>query len=81
MLQGVATREVKFEPLPLSPRFFADRIEGVSAETSAQMVAALRDGGLLDEAGKLTSDPRCALLLVLRHELCRPTGSGHLNGA
>lgn len=56
--QGVATLEVKHEPVPLSGTFFSARIEDVSVQLSGQIFRAFKDGGLLDGKGLLKADPR-----------------------
>jgi hypothetical protein len=58
-LQGVATKELRHDPLPVTPTFFSDRIEGVSTAVSARLYDALNGGSLLDEKGLLKADPRC----------------------
>jgi hypothetical protein len=58
-LQGVSTRELRYDPLPVTPTFFSDRIEGVSTAVSARLHDALNSGSLLDEKGLLKADPRC----------------------
>ena len=57
-LQGVATKEVRHGPLPVTPTFFSDRIEGLSTAVSASLYDALHSGSLLDEKGLLKADPR-----------------------
>jgi zinc transporter 2 len=46
------------DPTPLSPGFFAQRVEEINATVSAQLYEALKAGGVLDEHGYLPLDPR-----------------------
>ena len=55
--------QVAVAPLPLSESFLAERVVGVDLEESQAVFEALRDGGALDGAGFLTSDPRWGLCL------------------
>lgn len=49
------------DPQPLSPRFFSERIEEISAEVSQQLYNALKGGGFLDDHSYLIEDPRYAI--------------------
>jgi hypothetical protein len=56
--QGVDYVLLAADPRPLHPRFFSDRIEGVSAGVSKQLFSALKGGGFLDGHNYLVENPR-----------------------
>ena len=56
--QGVDFVLLAADPHPLHPRFFSDRIAGITAGVSKQLLGALRGGGFLDKHGYLIENPR-----------------------
>jgi len=55
---GYNIRSRFLSPLPITPTFFADRIESISPKTSSLMVVALQEAELIDESGMLLENPR-----------------------
>jgi hypothetical protein len=55
---GHDTEEVLLHKLPITPDFLSSRVEGLSAEASAAIAAALVQAGLTDGGGHLKADPR-----------------------
>lgn len=55
---GTSTRHIRIPRLPITSDFFASRVPEVSMEDSGKMTQALRNAGLLDEAGYLLENPR-----------------------
>ena len=55
---GLETEESRIQPQPITPRFFSDRVPGVTPDASAAAEAALREAKLLDADGFLLTDPR-----------------------
>ena len=51
-------KEQVVKPRPLTPAFFAERIESASKEMSAQVYKAMKAGGLLNDTGYLIENPR-----------------------
>ncbi len=58
-MQGVKVKEIKISPQPVTKTFLSDRIDDLDARTSAAVVEALTEAGLLDASGYLLADPRC----------------------
>ena len=58
--QGVVHSVREIEPAALTPSFFSDAIEHISAEQSRTIFDALRNASLLDASGALRDDPRTA---------------------
>jgi len=55
---GVPAHDWPQPPLPLTPLFFSDRIEGITPQLSQRMFTALKTAGYLDDKGLLSHDPR-----------------------
>ena len=48
-MQGVLVQKMMMEPYPLSPTFFAQRMKGIDAETSAAIFEELKAVGVVLE--------------------------------
>ena len=55
---GSAAAQLLVRPLPITPTFFSDRIDGLDAAASKQVVDALASARLVGADGQLSDDPR-----------------------
>ena len=56
---GTPAAEIRVSPRPVTADWLATASEGsISGKMAAEIVKALRDGAMLDDAGMLLSDPR-----------------------